>query len=316
MKVQVLVSAPYAMPVLDFYRSELETAGCEVRVADVSERLSEEELLPLVADVDGIICGDDQITERVLDAAPHLKVISKWGTGIDSIDRVAAMRRGVAVYNTPNAFSEPVADTVMGYILLFARKLDVMNLAIRSGRWLKPQLTSLREKTLGVIGVGNCGKAVVRRAVAFGMRVLGNDPVEMPSDFLAGTRIEMAPLEDLLAQADFITLHPTLNPTSYHLINERRLAMAKRTAYLINTSRGPVVDERALAEALERRRIAGAALDVFEVEPLPGDSPLRRFENCWFGPHNANSSPTAAQRVHENTIRSLLEHLFSAAGRG
>lgn len=308
---RVLISAPYAMPVVDWYRAQLEAAGCEVVVASVRERLSEDELLPLIGDVDGIICGDDWITERVLTAASRLKVISKWGTGIDSIDLKAADRLGVSVRNTPNAFSEPVADTVMGYTLLLARQFDVMDRDIRRGLWQKPQLVSLRELTLGVIGVGNCGKAVVHRASAFGMRVLGNDPLEMANDFLASTGVQMIPLERLLREADLVSLNPTLNPTSYHLINDKALALMKPTAYLINTSRGPVVDEVALVRALERKQIAGAALDVFEIEPLPEDSPLRQLDNCWLAPHNANSSPLAAQRVHENTVRNLLEELSS-----
>jgi D-3-phosphoglycerate dehydrogenase len=306
---RVLISAPYAMPLIDWYRAQLEGASCEVVVASVRERLSEEELLPLVRDIDGIICGDDQITEKVLKAAPRLKVISKWGTGIDSIDLEAATKLGIPVRNTPNAFSGPVADTVMGYILLFARKFDAMNRDIRNGRWIKPQLASLRETTLGVIGVGNCGKVVVHRAVAFGMRVLGNDLVEMPADFLANTGIQMVSCKELLKQSDFVSLNPTLNPTSHHMINDESIALMKPSAYLINTSRGPVIKEVALVRALERKQISGAALDVFEVEPLPQDSPLRRFDNCWLSPHNANSSPLAAQQVHKNTIRNLLEGL-------
>ena len=309
MKWRVLVTAPYAIPVIEIYRAKLEAADCEVIVAPVRECLNEDELFPLIGDIDGIICGDDHITERVLDAAPRLKVISKWGTGVNSIDQEAATTRGIPVYNTPNAFSEPVADTVLGYILLFARRLDVMNRDICEGRWVKPQLVSLREKVLGVIGVGNCGKAVVRRAVAFGMQVIGNDLVEIPAEFLTSTNIQMVSREELLSRADFISLNTTLNPTSKHIINENAFKIMKSTAYLINTSRGGVVDEAALVGALEQKRITGAALDVFELEPLPGNSKLRHLENCWLAPHNANSSPLAAQRVHENTIRNLLKEL-------
>lgn len=301
------------MPVIDRYRSELAAAGCDSIVAQVKERLSEDELLPLVADVDGIICGDDSITERVLAAAPRLKVISKWGTGIDSIDLEAAARRNIPVRNTPNAFSEPVADTVMGYILLFARRFDEMNADIRAGQWRKPQLVSLRERTLGVIGVGNCGKAVVRRAVSFGMRVLGHDVLEIPQDFVSSTGIEMAELETVLRTSDFVTLHTTLNYTSFHLINQQTLGLMKPSAYLINTARGPVVDEAALATALQQQRIRGAALDVFECEPLPEHSPLRQLDNCWLAPHNANSSLLAAEQVHQNTIRNLLDELRTRA---
>ena len=309
MRWKVLISAPYAMPVINVYRKRLETENCDIIVAEVNERLEEHELLPIVSDVDGIICGDDRITARVIEAAPRLKVISKWGTGIDSIDVEAAARRNVKVCNTTNAFSEPVADTVLAYILLFARQVARMNADLRANRWQKPQLFSLREKTLGVVGVGNCGKAVVRRAVAFGMRVLGNDIVQISPEFLHSAGIEMVSFPALLEQADFVTVHTTLNPTSFHLFNDGAFQQMKPGAYLINTSRGAVVEEAALVRALDTRKIAGAALDVFEVEPLPFGSRLRQFDNCWLSPHNANSSPMYADRVHENTIRNLLNEL-------
>ena len=309
MKWRVLVSAPYFIPVIENYRERLLAEGVELIAANVNERLSEEELLECVGDIDGIICGDDRITGRVMDAAPRLKVISKWGTGIDSIDSAEAKRRGIPVYRTRNAFSEPVADTVLGYILTFARRLPWMDRDIRQGKWQKPRLVSLGECVLGVVGVGDCGKAVVRRAKSFGMRVLGNDIKVLPDDFLTETGLEVVSLEDLLSKADFVSLHPDLNPTSYHIIGKKQFETMKPGAYLINTSRGPVVDEGALVGALQEGRIAGAALDVFEEEPLPAESPLRTMDNCFLAPHNANSSIKAWERVHENTVRNLLEGL-------
>ena len=306
---KVLVSAPYAMPVIARYQDELEAAGCEVVVPEVRERLEEWDLLQLVGDLDGIICGDDRITAKVLDAAPRLRVISKWGTGIDSIDTAEAARRGVAVCNTPNAFSEPVADSAVGYMLLFARQLDRVTAEMRQGIWSKPQLTSLGETTLGVIGVGNCGSAVVRRAAAFGMRILGHDVQPIRDEVMRTPNFQSVPLEQLLQESDFITLHTDLNTTSFHLINAESFALMKPTAYLINTSRGPVVDEAALINALTEGRIAGAALDVFEHEPLPADSPLRHMSNVYLAPHTANSSRAAAERVHVNTIKNLLQVL-------
>ena len=312
MKWRVLVSAPYFIPVIEAYQQKLSKDGIELIAAAVKERLGENELLGVVADIDGIICGDDRITERVLDAAPRLKVISKWGTGIDSIDAEAASKRGIPVCRTPNAFSEPVADTVLGYILTFARQLPWMDRNIRDEIWEKPPLVSLGECVLGIVGVGDCGKAVARRAKGFGMRILGNDIIEMPQSYLAKSGVEMVTLEELLATADFVSLNTDLNPTSYHLIDTPQLNLMKPNAYLINTSRGPVVDEPALAAALQEKRIAGAALDVFEEEPLPLDSPLRQLDNCMFAPHNANSSPKAWGHVHENTVRNLLEGLKAA----
>jgi D-3-phosphoglycerate dehydrogenase len=306
---RVLVSAPYFIPVIEEWRHQLAAEGVELVPAQVNERLSEAELLDVINDIDGIICGDDRITKRVLDAAPRLKVISKWGTGIDSIDAEEANRRGIPVFRTRNAFSEPVADTVLGYMLTFARKLPWMDRDIRRGNWEKPLLVSLRECVLGVVGVGDCGKAVVRRAMAFGMRLLGNDIVEMPASFLSETGIKMVSLDELLENADFVSLNPDLNPTSFHLMGKKQFNRMKSSAYLINASRGPVVDEAALIDALHNNQIAGAGLDVFEEEPLPQDSPLRKFDNCLLAPHNANSSPEAWQRVHENTVRNLLRGL-------
>lgn len=311
-KWRVLVSAPYLLPVLDEYRGHLEGHGIEVVPAQVNERLSEEELLPLIPNIDGVICGDDRFTKRVFDAAPKLKVIAKWGTGIDSIDPDAAREAGVKIFNTPGAFTVAVADTVLGYVLSFARQLPWLNQDMQEGRWEKRNAISLQETTLGVVGIGDVGKAVVRRATAFGMRVLGHDITEIPLEFTESTGLTMVSLDVMLRQADYVSLNCTLSPSSHHLINKEKLTLMKNTAYLINTCRGPVVDESALTEALHSGSIAGAALDVFEEEPLPLDSPLRGLPNCLLAPHNANSSPEAWGRVHENTIERLLEGLRDA----
>lgn len=309
---KVIVSAPYAMTCIDRYRRALESAGCDVTVVNVRERLEEDELIQLLPGAHGIICGDDRISARVLASAADLRVISKWGTGIDSIDAAEARRRGIVVCNTPNAFSEPLADTVMGYVLLAVRRLDRMNADMHDGLWRKPQLRSLSEQTLGIVGVGHCGRAVARRAAAFGMRLLGADVVEIDPAVVASTGLVQVPLATLLREADIVSLNCTLNPTSFHLLNRDTLSLMKRTAFLINTCRGSVVDERALEEVLLSGGLAGAALDVFEEEPLPSGSRLRSLSNCWLAPHNANSSVAAAERVHERTIRALLDALRAA----
>ncbi len=310
---RVMITAPYMLPVIDRFRPLFAERGIELLVPPVRERLEEEALLPLIGNIDGVICGDDRFTRRVLQAAPRLKVIAKWGTGIDSIDQVACKELGIAVRNTPNAFSEPVADSVLGYMLCFARNLLALDRQMKAGVWYKIPGLALRECTLGVIGVGDVGKAVVRRAIAFGMRVLGNDLVEMPADFVATTSIEMVTREELLQQADFVSLNCNLNPTSYHLMGEAEFALMKPTAIVINTARGPVINEPALIAALQAGRIAGAGLDVFEDEPLPAGSPLRTMDNVLLAPHNANSSPAAWEHVHQNTIRNLLEVLEQPA---
>jgi D-3-phosphoglycerate dehydrogenase len=314
MRWRVLVSAPYILPAIEEFRPRLEAEGVElVFCADVRERLCEEELLAFAGTIDGAICGDDQFTERVLRrAAPRLKVLSKWGTGVDSIDARAAAELGVRVRNTPDAFTDPVADTALGYVLCFARRLHAMDGDVRRGLWVKPDAVALRECALGVVGVGNIGRAVARRARAFGMKLFGTDPSAVPAAFVEETGISLVPLGTLLAESDFVSLHCDLNPTSFRLIGRAELGLMRADAYLINTSRGAVVDEGALAEALRGRRIAGAALDVFEVEPLPAESPLRALDNCLLAPHNANSGRASRRRVHETTIANLLEALREA----
>ncbi len=302
------------IPVVERFRPVFAHYGLDLIVPNVMERMDEEQLLSYAGQFDAAVSGDDRYTRRVLEAClPRLKVISKWGTGIDSIDRVAATELGIRVCNTPNAFTLPVADSVMGYILAFARRLSWMDAAMKGGAWEKIPGRALCECTLGVIGVGNVGKAVLRRARPFGMRLLANDIVEIAPDFVHENRIEMVSLDLLMRQADFVSVHADLNPSSTHLINAETLVWMKPDAILINTARGPIVDEPDLIDALQRKKIGGAALDVFEVEPLPQDSPLKRMDNVMLAPHNSNSSPLAWERVHWNTIRNALHGLGIAA---
>ena len=312
---RVLVSAPYMIPVVGRFQAELAPLGVQLEPVPVEERLEEADLLTLMGEVDGIICGDDRFTERVFAAAaPRLRVVAKWGTGIDSIDTAAAAKFGVRVCNTLNAFTEPVADSVLGYMLAFARRIPWATESMRAGEWRKLPSTALFEKTLGIVGIGNTGRAVSKRARAFGTRILGTDIREIAPSVLEQTGVSMVPLSTLLRESDFVSLNCDLNPTSRHLIGAVQLAQMRTTAVLINCARGPIVDEPALVAALQSGVIAGAALDVFEQEPLPVDSPLRDMSNVLVAAHNANSSPTAWEAVHRNTIRSLLDALGVAAG--
>lgn len=306
----ILLSAPYMLPYLDRFKPVFAHYGLEVIAPRVEERMEEEDILRYANQFDGTICGDDRYSRRVLEAClPRLKVVSKWGTGIDSIDQVACKELGIQIKNTPNAFTLPVADTVLGDMLAFARRQPWMDKAMKAGEWEKIPGRSLSECTLGVIGLGNVGKAVIRRARGFGMTILGNDIVPIAPDFIVENKVEMISLEDLLHRADYVSMNTDLNPTSHHLMNKTTFALMKKSAVIINTSRGPVIDEADLVDALEKGQIAGAALDVFEQEPLPLDSPLLKMENVLLAPHNSNSSPAAWERVHWNSIRNLLAGL-------
>ena len=310
----VLFTAPYMIPFVDRFKPVFDKYDIELIVPDVQERMEEADLLKYAGQFDGAICGDDRYTARVLEAcAPRLKIISKWGTGIDSIDAEACSRYSIKIGRTLNAFTTPVADTVLGYMLAFTRRQPWMDREMKSGKWEKIPGKTLSECTLGVIGIGNIGKAVTRRAKAFGMKVFGTDIVEIDHVFISETGIEMTSLENLLKNSDFVSINCDLNPTSQHLMNADTFALMRSNAVLINTARGPIVHEKSLIEALQAHRLGGAALDVFEVEPLPVESPLMKMDNVMLAPHNSNSSPTAWERVHWNTIRNLLEGLGISA---
>lgn len=309
-ELRVLISAPYFLAEVERFRPLFAKAGIEVMVTTVRERLSEKELMRHAGVFDGTICGDDRYTADVLAAAaPRLKVISKWGTGTDSIDLEAAQRLGIEVHNTPGAFTDPVADSVIGYILAFARRQPWMDKSVKSGEWRKQEALALSECTLGVVGVGRIGRAVLKRAAGFGMRLLGNDVIPIDLEELSDAGARMVELEQLLAQSDFVSLNCDLNPSSRQLINRSTIGLMRDHAVLINTSRGGVVDVGALIEVLESGALGGAALDVFEEEPLPSDSPLRNLDNVMLAPHNSNASPSAYERVHWNTIGNLFEGL-------
>ena len=303
----ILLSAPYMLPYTDHFLPILDQLGCDVIIPEVNERLSEEEILTYAGEFDGAICGDDRYSGKVIrQCAPRLKVISKWGTGIDSIEKSTADSLGIPVFRTTNAFTTPVSDSVLAYILAFSRKQPWLDRNVKRGKWKKITGKSLAESTLGVIGVGNIGKAVLKKAHAFNMRLLGNDIVPISRGFTKKYEVDMMRFEDLISQADFISINCDLNPSSRHLINAKMLALVKPSAVIINTARGSIIDEAALINALEDKKIAGAALDVFEIEPLPDDSPLLSMDQVMLAPHNSNSSPLAWEAVHWNTIRNLL----------
>ncbi|MAS81245.1 MAG: dihydrofolate reductase [Legionellales bacterium] len=306
---RILISAPYFQPVLEKYLPVFDQYNLEPVVPEVTERLEEDELLEIIGDIDGAICGDDRFTAKVFNAAPRLSVISKWGTGIDSIDQSYAKQKQVKIFNSPNAFTNPVSDTVLGYILLFARQLHTMDLDVKNNIWEKRHLITLSECTLGIIGLGNIGRAIAHKAQPFGIQILAYDPRKTSENFLTKTNTMLVPMDKLLSEADFITLNCDLNDSSFHVLSTNEFDNMSKNPYIINAARGPLIDEKALVEALTNNKIKGAALDVFEEEPLPFDSPLRKLSNVLLAPHNSNSSPEAWDKVHKNTLDNLLEGL-------
>jgi len=290
--------------VLDRLREE----GCEL-ISNAADRApTEDDLLARIGDVDALVSGTEPVTARVLAAAPRLKVIAKHGVGYENIDLTAARERGIVVAIAAGAIEESVADLTLALLLALARDVPAGAAAVRAGRWPRLAGMELRGKTLGIVGLGAIGKAVCRRAVAFGLRVVAHDVRQDPV-FAVQHGVEYLELEDLLRRSDIVSLHAPVLPSTRHLINAARLALLKPTAYLINTARGELVDEEALAHALTAGALAGAALDVFSQEPPGPDHPLIGLPNVLPTPHSAGQTLEGLRRMGEITAENLLRVL-------
>lgn len=306
--MRALITCRQMQNCMDHFQDRFDAEGIEVVQPSVVQQPDEEELMGMIVGFDGIIAGDDPLTARVLEHADRLKVISKWGVGTDGIDIEAARDRGILVTRTPNVFGEEVADVAVGYMVMLARQLHRMHDSVVEGGWMKHEGVSLSGKTLGIVGLGDIGRAVARRGVGFGMSLLGNDVVE-PDERTLALGLTPTSLEELLAGSDVVVLCCPLTPQTHHLIDSERLALARPGLLLVNVARGPLIDEDALVAALESGRVASAALDVFEEEPLPQSSPLRRFESCVFGTHNGSNTREAVLRASERAVDNLFEGL-------
>ncbi|MHB8909933.1 MAG: phosphoglycerate dehydrogenase [Syntrophales bacterium] len=266
---------------------------------------SEDELIELLRGVDGVIVSSDPFTARVLEASPQLKVISRTGVGYDAIDLKAATARGIIVCNTPGVNRHAVAEWTFALMLSCSRKLKENQAEVRSGGWTRHEGIDLAGKTLGIVGLGTIGKEVAQRANAFEMRILACDVIR-DTQFAEAHHVVFVPLDELLRESDFVSLHTFLNDKTRHLINAERLSLMKPTAFLVNTARGGIIDTEALVRALTEKKIAGAALDVYEGEPLRADSPLRAMDNVTLSPHVGGVTTDARQLSGTNAAENLI----------
>jgi phosphoglycerate dehydrogenase-like enzyme len=308
---KILVTTPRFFRFEAFVREFLADRGCEVLEHDAhAMQMPEATLLGLVPEAAGLITALERVTPRVFASAPRLRVISATGVGYDHIDLEAATRHGVAVCISAGSNHQAVAELTLGLILALARHIPQADRGLRDGRWEPVGGSELWAKILGIVGLGRAGKRVALLGRAFGMRVLATDEV-LDHSFASVHSIEYVSLPRLLRSADVVTLHCPLTPATRHLIDERRLALMKPTAYLINTARGPIVDEAALTRALRTGRIAGAALDVFELEPAIG-AELRALENVILTPHVGGSADEALERAIELALLNVTQVLAGA----
>lgn len=293
---------------------EMLKARFEVEIGASDRNLSRREICEGTKDADALVCLlSDAIDEEILSGAKKLKIIANYAVGYNNINVEYAKEHGIFVTNTPGVLTETTADLTWALMLSVARRIVEADKFTRSGKFKgwEPELmlgSDIFGKTLGVIGAGRIGQAVMKRAIGFGMRVIYYSKSRLPLDIESNLNASYVSLEKLLKEADFVSLHVPLTKNTYHMIGEDQLSLMKQTAYLINTARGPVVDEEALVKFLKEKRIAGAALDVFENEPLltPG---LTELDNVVITPHIGSASKETREKmsviVAENVIAAL-----------
>jgi D-3-phosphoglycerate dehydrogenase len=309
MTVKILVTCPPMIGMIEDLKQLFDESGAEVHCADVVQTLSEDELMELVPEFDGWIIGDDPATKRVFQAGLHgkLRAAVKWGVGVDNVDFNAARDLGLRISNTPQMFGREVADLAMCYVTALARSTHQIDHAVKRHEWIKPRGISLEAKTIGLVGLGDIGRNVARRAHAADMAIIGYDPFYEPNEsFLY---IDRRVWPDRVNECDFLVFTCALTAYNHHMLSAEELRSVKTGVRIINVARGPLIDEAALVTALDSGKVASAALDVFEVEPLPLDSQLRNYPQCIFGSHNASNTTEAVVRASKEAASILLSEL-------
>jgi phosphoglycerate dehydrogenase-like enzyme len=302
---KVLIAIPRVHEASEPALGRLRQAGFELVGNPHGRTLGEAELIALLPGCFATVAGGERYDERVFAAAPELKVVARMGVGYDQVDVAAATRHGVAVAMGFGTNHEAVADLAFTMMGALGNRLFAYHREVMEGRWGGHFHPGLFRKTVGILGLGRIGRALARRCRGFEMRVLAYDAAPDPAHAEA-ERIELVPLERLFREADFVSVHAPHGPETDKLVSRALLALMKPSAFLINTARGGLVDEAALCEALAAGRIAGAGLDVFEVEPLPAGSPLRRLANVVLTPHCAGGSVDAVIAMTERAVDQIL----------
>ena len=307
--MKVLVTCPPMLRMIDEFEPLFKQYGMEVTAANVVQTLTEEELIELVPQHGCWIIGDDPATRRVFEAgkAGRLKAAVKWGIGVDNVDFDACKDLGIPITNTPNMFGAEVADIAVGYVIGLARQTFEIDRGVRAGEWPKPRGISLKDKTVALVGYGDIGKSTAKRLLAADMKIVAYDPAAPDDPSLP--QVQRAQWPKRLEEADFIVINCALTKSSHHMINDETLVKCKPSVRIVNVGRGPIIDEGALERALESGKVFSAALDVFELEPLPMASVLRNHPRCVFGSHNASNTVDAVVRTSEIAIGKLATYL-------
>jgi len=287
----------------------LESEGYELIRIPMEDAKNPTKLITYVEDAQGWIVGHSKVTREILEKAPMLKIATKHGTGIDNFDLDAAKEKNVVIANAPGLNANAVSDLAFSFMLALARKIPYSDKAVRSGKWQPIMGIELKGKTLGVIGMGAIGKGLIKKANSFDMNFVAFD-IQKDEEFIKKYNVRMlTDYREVLKEADFISLHVPLNEKTKGMVGDKEFKLMKNTALIINTSRGGVIDEAALLDALKNNEIAGAALDVFASEPPSLDNPLLALDNVIFAPHMGAYTEEAMAEISEvcaeNVIRVL-----------
>jgi D-3-phosphoglycerate dehydrogenase len=297
-------------------RAMLESFGAEMATTDA---LAEDALIEATRDADALLVNRAPITRRLIENFRRCQVIVRKGVGYDVVDVDAATERGILVCTLPDIWTDEVANQAMALILACNRRILPLDKLLRAGGWRsyrQVRIGQLRDETLGIIGYGRIGSAVARRAAPFGMEILTYDPyLPQPPPRETGVR-QVQTLDELLELADFVSIHCPLTPETLHMIGEPQLRRMKPTSYIINTARGPVIDQQALTRALQEGWLAGAGLDVLETEPPDREDPLLEMENVILTPHNGFYSDPAVERMHVRAAEEVIDTLSGRWPRG
>ncbi len=297
-KIVIRVDQTGGSAVMPEEKAELDKVGARLIGVNAS---TEDEIISVAREADVVITVGARMTRRVIENLPRLQAMIRYGVGYDTLDVEAATDNHVLVVNIPDFCFEEVANHALALLLVCAKKIIQFNNLVKQGRWVDARASvapmgSIYGETLGLIGCGNIGRTVARKAQCLNLRILGYDPyVDQTLAKEAG--IELVDLPRLLRESDYISLHPLLNQETRHMIGEKEFNQMKKSAFLINTARGPVIDEKALIKALQDKRIAGAGLDVFEKEPVEADNPLLKMGNVVVLPHSAFYSDVSSVRL-------------------
>ncbi len=309
MRPKVLLTHPLLPEAMDYLSGQV-----DLELATEEMILPREELLARIADKQGLLCFlTDVIDREVMDRAPELRIISNCAVGVNNIDLKYAWSRGLLVTNTPDVLTEATADLTLALILAVTRRLVEADRFCRQGRFRGWKIDlflgqELAGRTLGLVGFGRIGRAVARRARAFSLRIIYYDPNRLEPGQEKELGVEFRPLDELVREADLISIHASLTPESYHLISAERLRMMKKTAVLVNVARGPIVDEKALVEALRTGQIWGAGLDVYENEPLI-EPELVTLDNVVLLPHIGSATADTRRKMCFMAVDNLLRGL-------